>query len=449
MKIYQPLALNDRGGRTNQEDSISPVLGTATDATRTFLVCDGMGGHEAGEVASQAVCESMSGYFAIHSVQQMTPQVMKEALECAYAHLFEVDNTESAKKMGTTLTLLHLSDNEAAVAHIGDSRVYQLRPKSCGGVEIVYQTSDHSLVNELVRAGIITAEEAVNHPKKNVITRAMQPREGRLDGATLHITNDVRPDDVFFMCTDGITEVITDRILDDLFGNDAYTDAQRMQIIEMKCRESSHDNFSAYLVRIKEGVLAPAITCSDTEVSVDNPSEATPEMLSAEAAVATPVVAQSETKKKNRMILPTIMGGICAVLVASAAVYWYVNSGSQAKATDGDDDEIEMEVVPRSADRESAPETKPSADEPSHHDHMVPDEAQPRGDKPTSVKRQEKADNNIDKPTDTNSSQLKEGGGGNTLESGNGDKGMPSGNIQRSEKPKGNQPEKDEPTNFV
>ncbi len=270
MKIYQPLSINNTGGRGNQEDSINPPLGTATVDDRTFIVCDGMGGHEAGEVASGAVCEAISAHLKNTDPETFDLSTLKDAIDAAYRLLAERDNSTGQKRMGTTLTLVHLSDRQAVMAHIGDSRIYHLRPDGNGGMTIMYKSSDHSLVNELVRAGVITPEEAVNHPKKNVITRAMQAREEHRDGPTVHITNDVAADDRFFQCSDGVLECVTDNALCEIMADESLTDEQRMARITEICR-SSHDNFSAYYVHVKEGITAARLSTETVELRVDDP----------------------------------------------------------------------------------------------------------------------------------------------------------------------------------
>lgn len=275
MKIYQPLAINEQGQRGNQEDTVSPATGTATTDDRTFLVCDGMGGHEAGEVASGAVCEAIAGYMRGHEDGAFDMSVLKGAIEAAYDLLAQRDTSTGQKRMGTTLTFLHLSDTDVCMAHIGDSRIYHLRPggNPDGTTAILYKSCDHSLVNELVRAGVITPEEAIGHPKKNVITRAMQARDDRRDGATVHITNDVAAGDIFFLCSDGVLESLSDAALCELCGDDSLDDAARMARVVEIC-QNSHDNFSAYYVRVEDGIEAPAIASEDCELRIEVPAAA-------------------------------------------------------------------------------------------------------------------------------------------------------------------------------
>ena len=241
------------GKRSNQEDAIFPKIGNATENDRLFIVCDGMGGHESGEVASNSVCQSISSYLQDVNPDTFSTEDFKKALESAYDNLDALDkDSDNPRKMGTTLTFLYLGNNSVIIAHIGDSRVYQLRRHKKGTVSIVHRTEDHSLVNDLIKAEIITEEEAKTHPRRNVITRAIQPNLERCK-ATIFETKDVRNDDYFFLCSDGVLESIDDRILIRILESNASNE-DKIEEIKKRCSENSKDNNSAYLIQIKEGL---------------------------------------------------------------------------------------------------------------------------------------------------------------------------------------------------
>ena len=253
MKIFQPQAMYQIGKRSNQEDAIFPKIGNATENDRLFIVCDGMGGHESGEVASNSVCQSISSYLQDVNPDTFSTEDFKKALESAYDNLDALDkDSDNPRKMGTTLTFLFLGNNSVIIAHIGDSRVYQLRRHKKGTVSIVHRTEDHSLVNDLIKAEIITEEEAKTHPRRNVITRAIQPNLERCK-ATIFETKDVRNDDYFFLCSDGVLESIDDRILIRILESNASNE-DKIEEIKKRCSENSKDNNSAYLIQIKEGL---------------------------------------------------------------------------------------------------------------------------------------------------------------------------------------------------
>jgi protein phosphatase len=251
IRIYPPFALNEIGGRSNQEDSIYPPKGTATDENRFFLVCDGMGGHENGEVASQSICDSFGDYLNGVNEKDFNRQTFDLALEYAYSELNAKDDPSISKKMGTTLTFLYFYSGGAFMAHIGDSRIYHLRRTTDNTATILYKSRDHSLVNDLLQAGIITSEEAVRHPKRNVITNVMQPNQKHPGKPTIYETVDVQKDDFFFLCSDGVLEQFSDNKLIDVILAPDGTE-EKIQAIYNICQGNTRDNFSAYLIRVSE-----------------------------------------------------------------------------------------------------------------------------------------------------------------------------------------------------
>ena len=219
------------------------------------LVCDGVGGHENGEVASSAVCESFAATLEGVNPENFDKNVFEDALKRAYDALDEknASTSLSSKKMGTTLAFLHLNHRQALMAHIGDSRVYHIRKEETGETSILYKSSDHSFVNELVQCGIITEEEAAKHPRRNVITRVMQPNLEKRYCADIHITGNVASGDRFFLCTDGVLESVSDTQLCQIISENTNDEAMLKAIDEL-CQEHSRDNFSACLVSVIEGV---------------------------------------------------------------------------------------------------------------------------------------------------------------------------------------------------
>ena len=146
--------------------------------------------------------------------------------------------------MATTLTLLLLHAGGAAVAHVGDSRIYHIR-----GGRILFQTADHSFVGGLVRAGELTADEATAHPKKNLITRAVQ---GSHIAVELEITllTDVQAQDYFFLCSDGVWECLPDAELAHWLGKASWTNEEKAAQIMARCGQAARDNFSGYLIQV-------------------------------------------------------------------------------------------------------------------------------------------------------------------------------------------------------
>ena len=251
IKLAAPQFIYEIGKRANQEDYIYPAPGEANADSRVFIVCDGMGGHEKGEVASKTVCETLAQ--AINSMISddtiFDEEMLEKAIEQAYKQLDEKDNG-AAKKMGTTLTMLVFHKGGCFMAHMGDSRIYHIRPAQ---KKILYMSRDHSLVFDLFRSGEITFEQMQSHPKKNIITRAMMPgEENRLSADGVN-TTDIQPGDYFYLCTDGMLEQMEEDDIAGILSSD-NTDAVKQQRL-ISATLDNKDNHSAYLLRVENGNL--------------------------------------------------------------------------------------------------------------------------------------------------------------------------------------------------
>lgn len=261
--IYEFGQRVDKAGNPHQEDSIYPRFEQSTEADRLFILCDGMGGHDAGEVASATVCEEMSRSVndALRRGERFSRDTFDAALDAAFRGLDAKDvNPESKKKMGTTMTFLMLEPSGAFIAHMGDSRVYHIRPgKDGASTEILKKTYDHSLVNDLVRIGELTPEEARTSPRRNVITRALQPHLDRRPKADVYFTADVKPGDYFYMCSDGMLEQMEDDRLSEIFSAAGGDDLTKKATL-LKETENNQDNHTAFIVHILDVIGAPEPT---------------------------------------------------------------------------------------------------------------------------------------------------------------------------------------------
>ena len=247
VELFPPLSIIEIGHRQNQEDAISQW------SNRLFVLCDGMGGHEKGEVASQTVCQSLTKWFEerIHPEEPFTDDQLREAIAYAYTELDKYADG-SPRQMGTTLTLLYICSSGAVAAHIGDSRIYHVRP----GVGLLYQSRDHSLVFDLFQAGEITYEEMLCHPQRNIVTRSMMPGENnRKRPDIIHIT-DIQPGDYFYLCSDGMLEQTDGNDLHCLLSSEATDEEKRQQLIAATA--NNQDNHSAWLVHVKDVIREKA-----------------------------------------------------------------------------------------------------------------------------------------------------------------------------------------------
>lgn len=314
IEIYQPQAIWELGQRNNQEDSIFPAFGEATDDDRLFILCDGMGGHEHGEVASQTVCKAMSDTILSLSKQSFTDDDLLDALQTAYRQLDCLDNSH-LRKMGTTLCLLYFHQGGLTAAHIGDSRIYHIRPKEN---RILYQSRDHSLVYDLYQAGEISYEEMRTSPQKNIITRAIQPgEESRVRPAIVHIA-DIQPGDYFYICSDGMLEQMDNDELCRLLSADGSDEKKRKQLVA--ATSDNKDNHSAYLIHIKEVVreVGDDLLLDDEQTSKDNALNIRPQSQSDDVSIVsrpTPKPQAEVRKSPKRGYALYVLFAICIILV--------------------------------------------------------------------------------------------------------------------------------------
>lgn len=249
IKIRKPQCFTEIGKKDNQEDYLYPA--SADTNTRVFILCDGMGGHDNGEVASMTAGSTLGDYLT--SCSEIDISTFETGLAKAYDALDGID-TNSSKKPGTTMTCLCLNEDNYLVAHIGDSRIYHIRPSlfnaetKRGG--ILYQSSDHSLVNDLLKAGELTEEEARDFPQKNIITRAMQPHLPKRYKADIYTFDDILGGDYFFLCCDGILEQLSNEMLCEVLADYSLNDEEKLAKIKSVCNGKTKDNYTCWLVPV-------------------------------------------------------------------------------------------------------------------------------------------------------------------------------------------------------
>ena len=247
IRLHNPLGIYEIGKRQKQEDAIYPQLEQLSASSRVFVVCDGLGGLDNGEVASAAVASAMGKWVDeyLATGQQLTREKVSEAvLNAQHALEAVASGFDSEKSMGTTLTMLAFTSNGVVAAHIGDSRIYHLRP-STG--QVMYRSRDHSLVNDLFLMGRLTRAEAEASPKRNILTRAMIP--GRPVRADIVFIADIKPGDYFIVCSDGVCGEISDKQLMAILADESKTNSQKLAYLQMKIQGGA-DNRSAFLLQV-------------------------------------------------------------------------------------------------------------------------------------------------------------------------------------------------------
>jgi serine/threonine protein phosphatase PrpC len=213
-----------------------------------FVVADGMGGAQAGEVASRIAAESFEEAERTGEAAEAFLRRVTQAANRRIHGLAQHDSTRSG--MGTTLTAALVDGDDVAFAHVGDSRAYLWRDG-----ELKLLTSDHSLVEELRRQGKLTPEQAEDHPQRSIITRALGPEEN-VEVDTFSISG--RPGDVFLLCSDGLTTMIKDARIAELLGQEERLDALVRGLVEEANQAGGRDNITVVAFSL-EGVadIAP------------------------------------------------------------------------------------------------------------------------------------------------------------------------------------------------
>ena len=371
IKIYQPLAIHELGKRANQEDSIYPIEGKATENDRLFLLCDGMGGHEHGEVASQSICKSLSSFLLQHAVasEGLEDKLLSDALAYAYEELDKLAIAGDSRQMGTTLTLLYFHSNGCTAAHIGDSRIYHLRPSSH---TILYKSRDHSLVYDLYQAGELTYEEMKTFPQKNVITRAMIAGDRNHPKPDVIHISDIQPDDYFYICSDGMLEQMEDEELLDVFYANVRDEEKRQMLISET--SDNKDNHSAYIVHIKEVSHdeadvslvneEPTAKCNALNIKPDvEEMTASPDVEIVKPAGTPPPlpdsvrVAMEDKQKRKKFLFVAFMAIVVLAVVGMFGYGYYSKHQAEAALLDSLHEDSMMTVKEFNSQQESKTDT--------------------------------------------------------------------------------------------
>lgn len=248
IQLRQPYSFMQLGRRSNQEDARFPDEDAPQNCKPAFVVCDGVGGQDKGEIASGVIAHTVGKEMQGYDLSRpFTVREFEDVISGAYTELRQ-SMKEYGPEMATTMTFVCFHGAGVFVAHIGDSRIYHVRP----GVGILYQSEDHSLVNALVHSGNLAPQEAGDHPQGNVITRCIGNVSANSQGPsvdTYQIT-DIEPGDYFFLCTDGVTHCLSDRQLLTLLSSSG-PDRDKMEAISAICK-GSPDNNTAYLIGIND-----------------------------------------------------------------------------------------------------------------------------------------------------------------------------------------------------
>jgi protein phosphatase len=326
LRIAEQAGRTDVGRqRTANEDSlvVRPPL---------FAVADGMGGAKAGEVASAVAVEAVeTARDSGEPVEAQLAGIVRDANRRIY-DLAVAD--ESRRGMGTTLTLAKLHGDDVSLAHVGDSRAYRMRDG-----ELSQLTRDHSLVAELERSGQITAEAAEHHPQRSIITRALGP-EPDVEVDTYTLTG--RDGDVFLICSDGLTSMISDDEVASILGSARSLDEAADALVRAANQSGGKDNITVILFRLGEGVpgaepvtleplsgdedtIAGGLKAEDLQAAAASQSSAAPDATIIHRRAEPPAPAAAPGRRRRRpgraalravaglLVVAAILGGLYAL----------------------------------------------------------------------------------------------------------------------------------------
>ncbi|MSX02256.1 MAG: Stp1/IreP family PP2C-type Ser/Thr phosphatase [Actinobacteria bacterium] len=313
LRVSEHVELTDTGlQRRANEDAyfaLSPL----------FAVADGMGGAQAGEVASKTAVDVLAeGIDGSGSVEARLSDVVRKAN--AEIHALSVSDDARAG-MGTTITAAYVGENEVTLVHVGDSRCYRWR-----GGKLERLTDDHSLVEEMVRQGQLTEEQALGHPQRSIITRALGPEASvEPDSQTV----DGRGGDLLLLCSDGLTTMISDDEISTVLGSEDSLAQAARDLIAAANRAGGRDNITVILLRLEElaGDDQSEIEKTQVGLSVADLPEAQAAAPSVGGAAAVerrlPRQAAATTKRRRRWKpgLGTLLAAFVAALVLSGVYF--------------------------------------------------------------------------------------------------------------------------------
>jgi len=282
---------------------------------RLFIVADGMGGYQAGEVASQLAGEAVRREYYADPSADPTAR-LRNAVQTANGEVYRsAQGSTSHAGMGTTMVVTALIDNKAYIASVGDSRAYVVHQGVLSQI-----TQDHSFVGEQIRAGILTKEQARVHPQRNVITRALGSQSAVQVDTFL---GDLSEGDVLVMCTDGLTgHVPEDRIRDMV--TQLPPDQAVAQLIQMAKDDGGTDNITTIVLRVGPPVYDAAITApvdgsqGETTTVVMPQPQAKATLAQSAVTPAWTLPAESRKKKGGVGVVWFVVGVLIALMAVGA-----------------------------------------------------------------------------------------------------------------------------------
>lgn len=315
------LTIIEKAGRTDVGRQRSDNEDAFLEDDRLFCVADGMGGARAGEVASRIAVETLADGGEPGGAAEA---MLAETARAANRRIHELGlSDESLKGMGTTFTAVLVHDGDVVTGHVGDSRLYRLRD---GTLERL--TRDHSLVEELVRRGELDPDEAAVHPQRSILTRALGP-DPEVEVETF--TTPGREGDVYLLCSDGLTSMVSDERMAAILRNARTLDDAAGALVDEANEAGGRDNITVVLFRLgaddrTSAAAAGGDTLSGQETRADLSAtevRAAANAAEPDTAVRTPR-ARPAHRSRRRRARRWAGGAIALIAVAALLVgFWY------------------------------------------------------------------------------------------------------------------------------
>lgn len=252
----------DPDKQTNEDTCLVASLGVGELA----LVCDGMGGHQQGQWASTTAAEEVRRYLAGLPGCPDPSRALHEAISLANARLFaSTGSLAPSDRPGTTCVALLIHSTGYVVAHAGDSRAYRYR-----GGKVQQLTLDHSVVRQMIEAGMISADQASQHPSAHQITRAL--------GVAAEITPDVKvgfdtcPRDIFLLCSDGLTDLVSESDFTKILSTHQTLSEAAQALVDLAKYRGGHDNVTVVLMEVEPGAKVAGERLRGSPAETDRPT---------------------------------------------------------------------------------------------------------------------------------------------------------------------------------
>jgi serine/threonine protein phosphatase PrpC/uncharacterized membrane protein YgcG len=327
LRVAEAVNRTDTGRQRNaNEDSFfsrAPV----------FAVADGMGGAQAGEVASRLAVEA----FEPEPSGDVGPEAyLRGTVEEANKLIFDHAQGDASRSgMGTTLTAAIVAGDEVSFGHVGDSRAYLYRDG-----ELSQLTNDHSLVEELRRQGKLTRDQAADHPQRSVITRALGPEP---DVAVDTMTVRGRPDDVYVLCSDGLTTMVSDDQLASILAGSADLDQAARSLVRAANDHGGRDNITVVLFRLEdtdaakeepaEGVTLVGAAAERAGLTADAVREASPEVGAPPQRPEPPARGRWRSRLPRLALVALIVAALGSAAYYGARQVWFLGADDVGRVT--------------------------------------------------------------------------------------------------------------------